>query len=113
MRFHYWAVLLLFLIPLPAQSQCVSGTITAELQDSGPHAGLYKYTVDISWSTQQGLSNVTLDCGFGACPEGACAQTYAFDDPAGTSTGDNGSCVVNYLGEFNCSGNPSIGVTDP
>ena len=48
-----------------ANAQCVDGTISAELQTDGPHAGLYKYTVVMNWSTTQGLSNVTLDCGFG------------------------------------------------
>ncbi len=90
---------------------CVSGTVTAQFIDSGPFAGLYKYTAEISWTTTQGLSNITLDCGFGQCPEAACEQTYLFESPGGTGTGDG--CTVEFDGEFNCQGNPSIGVTDP
>jgi hypothetical protein len=96
-----------------AHAQCVSGTSTAELITTGPHAGLYKYTIDITWSTPQGLSNVTMDCGFGACPEESCTKIFEFDTPAGHSDGEPSGCLVDYAGEFNCSGNPSIGYTDP
>ncbi len=100
-----------------ASAQCLSGTRTAELQQSGPFAGLYKYTLDLSWDLPQGLSNVTLDCGLGACPALACVEPYFFDAPAGSSenTPGPGVCVTTtlYSGEFNCMGNPSIGVTVP
>ncbi len=91
---------------------CVSGTVTAQYQTTGPFAGLYKYTADISWTTTQGLSNITLDCGFGDCPDEVCVETFMFATPGGTSDGEGG-CTVDYEGEFNCNGNPSIGFTDP
>jgi hypothetical protein len=100
-----------------AHSQCVTGTLTAEFITVGPFAGYYKYTLSFSWNTQQGLSNLTLDCGFGECAGDACAADWLFDDPAGDSTNDPEPGVCNgttlYTGEFNCGGNPSIGVTDP
>jgi len=100
----------------PVYAQCVTGTVTAELQIAGPFAGHYKYTLDFTWDLPQGLSNVTLDCGFGDCPLTACAHTFGFDDPAGFSDGEDGlgaPCVVDYVGEFNCNGNPSIGLNIP
>jgi hypothetical protein len=106
--------LILLLITAPGVSaQCVTGTITAEIQLSGPYTGLYKYTIEFSWDTPQGLSNVTLDCGFECDPQLACQQTYAFDTPAGYSDGVPPPCQVEYYGEFNCSGNPSVGITHP
>ena len=90
----------------------ISGTVTAELQTSGPFAGLYKYTSVLTWRTDQGLSNVTMDCGFGQCPEATCNQTFLFDDPAGFGDGEGG-CTMEFTGEFNCQGNPSIGFIDP
>ena len=116
MRFGIIASLVFAVVVFPgsvASAQCVSGTITAELQGSGSFAGLYKYTIVITWDTPQGLSNVTLDCGFGECVQQACEQTFAFDSLAGTSDGEPEPCTAGYSGEFNCNGNPSVGVTDP
>lgn len=93
-------------------AQCVSGTITSEFQTDGPFTGLYKYTIVMTWDTYQGLSNITLDCGFGQCPDQVCYQTFAFDTPSGLGEGIGG-CLVQYQGEFNCQGNPSIGYSDP
>lgn len=106
-------VALLILSPAAALAQCVSGTVTSELQTTGPFAGLYKYTVDLTWDTPQGLSNITMDCNFGLCPDFICSQTFAFESIAGTSDGEPAPCTVDYVGEFNCNGNPSIGWTDP
>jgi hypothetical protein len=94
-------------------AQCVTGTVTAEFQTTGPYAGLWKYTLEVEWDTPFGLSNITLDCGFGCNPEAACEKIYAFDTPAGTSTGEPEPCIAEYSGEFNCQGNPSVGITDP
>jgi hypothetical protein len=79
---------------------------------TGPFAGYFKYTAVLNWSTQQGLSNITLDCGFGECPDLVCAETFLFDIPAGTGEGEGG-CEAEFEGEFNCNGNPSIGFSDP
>lgn len=99
-------------VPRAYAQPCVAGTITAEYQNSGPFAGLYQYTAVLTWDTPQGLSNITIDCGFDQCPEPVCLQTFMFDTPAGSSSGEGG-CTVDYYGEFNCGGNPSIDVTWP
>jgi len=96
-----------------AGAQCITGTMTAELQTDGPFAGLWCYVAQLEWDTPQGLSNLTIDCGFGLCPDHVCDQTFLFPGPAATSTGEPEPCVAEYSGEFNCSGNPSIGLTDP
>jgi hypothetical protein len=103
----------LFVTPFTASAQCVSGTISSELQLSGPYAGLYKYTIEITWDSPQGLSNITLDCGYDCAPTLACQQQHEFDNPAGYSDGEPAVCQVDYVGEFNCNGNPSIGITYP
>ena len=101
-----------------AFAQCVSGTITSQLETSGPFAGLWKYTLDITWDTPQGLSNVSLTCDFDC--GSICDAGWAFPDTAGTGAGivddENsvpGDCDLPFVGEFNCSGNPSIGLMDP
>jgi hypothetical protein len=101
-----------------AFAQCVTGTITAELQTSGPFEGLWRYCVQISWDTPRGLSNVTLQCNF-TCPA-ICNSGWAFESPAGQGDGVTsdphsvpGDCTVDFGGEFNCQGNPSIGLEGP
>ncbi len=102
-----------FLAP-SASSQCVSGTVSAELQKEGSWVGLYKYTIEIVWETPRGLSNVALDFGMEACPSSACAVDWFFDPTAGSGHGgDPNSCDFTFQGEFNCHGNPSIGVGYP
>lgn len=97
-----------------ANAQCLSGTVTAELQTTGPFSGLWKYCLNLTWDTPQGLSNVTFDCGLDACPGAACGAGWFFDDPAGTGTGgEPDSCDFEFTGEFNCNGNPSIGIDYP
>ena len=101
-----------------AFAQCVSGTINSALETSGPFAGLWKYTLDISWDTPQGLSNVTLSCDFQCAA--VCDAAWAFPDTAGTGPGINddedpvpGQCELPFAGEFDCRGNPSIGLAGP
>jgi hypothetical protein len=106
------ALSLIVAIVPAVNAQCVTGTVTAELQTGGPYAGLFKYTAVLSWDTDKGLSNITIDCGFGQCPEAVCAETFLFDSPSGQSAGEGG-CNVHYYGEFNCQGNPSIDTMDP
>ena len=103
---------LLVLIDSPVYAQCVVGDVSAEFQIDGPFAGQYKYTLNFTWDLPQGLSNVTLDCKMNCAL--ACQLTWGFDDPSGFSDGVNGApCVVDYVGEFNCNGNPSIGLMVP
>jgi hypothetical protein len=94
---------------------CVSGTSTAELQTTGPFAGLYKYTFTVEWDTRgSALSHLTLDLD---CPSQVCNAIWRFDTPAGTSTpgeDPNGQpCTVEYVGSFNCNGDPNTPPTGP
>jgi hypothetical protein len=101
------------LAPAPAAAQCVDGTITAEFQSSGKYTGLWKYCLEFSWKTKQGLSNLTIDFGYlKECGTAVCGDHWYFETPAGTSDGTDG-CTVEYVGEFNCQGNPSIGLVGP
>lgn len=100
---------IVFLAPA-AHAQCVDGTIEAQLETDGPFAGLWKYTLDITWDIPQGLSNVTLSCNFECAA--ICDAGWAFADTSGTGDGilddENpmpGECTVPFGGEFNCQGN--------
>jgi len=117
---------------LPAHAEdCISGGISAQMESTGPYAGLYKYTIEVSWSSDRGLSHITLDLGLGQCPELACSSLWIFPDPAGTGTGgegdgdaikrggrndddeSGGDCQIRFQGEFNCKGDPSIDYPQP
>jgi hypothetical protein len=106
-------VLFLSVAASPVAARCLDGTATAAYQYEGPYRGLFLYTVTLEFMLEQGLSNVTLDLEFGSCIEYACTQTFLFPDPAGESAGEIANCPVTYLGEFNCSGNPSIDLEVP
>jgi len=134
---HFGGALLVLLgcsaLAVPAFAEdCITGSISAEMETTGPYTGLYKYTVEVSWLSEQGLSHVSLDFGLGQCPAIACASTWFFPEPAGANgrDGDNrpaiqrgggtdgddeesGECQVHFRGEFNCKSDPSTGSTDP
>ena len=97
----------------PVAAACLDGTIVAAYQPDGPYRGLYLYTATLNFLLEKGLSNVTLDLGFSECLEYACHQTFLFADPAGESSGVVANCLVTYVGEFNCAGNPSIDLNVP
>jgi len=117
---------------------CISGKISAHLETQGKYAGLYKYTVDVTWSADKGLSHITLDLGLGQCRDVACASPWIFPNPAGEGTGEGdddshiklgsaqdgkhgdvdendggGACTVGFKGGFNCKGDASIDNTEP
>lgn len=102
-----------------AHAQCVTGSISAELETSGPFDGLWKYTVDITWEIPQGLSNVAIQCGFD-CATAICDAGWAFADTSGTGDGVTndetsvpGDCTVPFVGEFDCKGVPQLGLDGP
>ncbi len=100
-----------------AFAQCVDGSITSALQTSGPFAGLWKYTLTVSWDLPQGLSNIAMQCEW-EC-EGICQAGWAFESPAGTGDGiasdggTPGECTVPFAGMFDCMGTPSQGLIGP
>lgn len=114
--FHMLAIAVLASCMLTAgrsSADCVSAVSVAEFQTSGPHAGEWKYTLSVSWSgVQQGASNFTFVLGLDTCPCVCEDGMWTFDTPAGTSTGADPAtgapCVAQYVGEFNCQGNPSV-----
>lgn len=134
---HFGGALLVLLgcsaLAVPAAAEdCITGTISAEMETTGPYTGLYKYTVEVDWSSEKGLSHVSLDFGLGQCVETACASTWLFPAPAGAGKSDEearpairrggaktddddeeGDCQVLFQGGFNCKGDPSTGFTDP
>ncbi len=103
-----------FLLPSSAASQCsISGTSTAALVIGGPFDGLYKYTLELTWDTGgAGLSHLTIDLNLDTCSEACLPGMFQMDSPAGTSDGDGG-CVAEYVGLFECDGDPTIPLSGP
>lgn len=110
MRFGKVTLLALALMLVPALAfGGVSGTSSVDF-GTGEFAGYWCYTVDFSWTSAQSLSNLSnfigldgLEC---ACEPGL----FLFPTPAGTTTGeeDGVPCTLNYVGEYLCTGNPSL-----
>lgn len=106
-------VLALVLWFAPVSSRCLEGTSVAAYQNDGPWRGFYLYTIELTFMLEKGLSNVTLKLNVDDCPELACQQYFFFPDPAGEMGGEDVYCPVPFKGEFNCTGNPSIGLNGP
>lgn len=97
--------------PALAVEQCatLSMTVTAQLSNDPGFVGLYKYTVTGSWDvTQHGLSHIDfflqlkdLEC---ICDP----RVVKFPVPGGTSNGEPAPCTVQYAGEYNCMGDPTV-----
>ncbi|HUU31314.1 MAG TPA: hypothetical protein VMY69_04355 [Phycisphaerae bacterium] len=104
-----------------AGASVISAVGSAELISEGAFAGWYKYTYDVTWSLRRGLSHWDLVL------KPACTQEdhlFVFDTDIGgafdgLSTGKNWSSsnpvvfTVSYEGNFEASGDPSIGLTEP
>jgi len=104
-----------------AGASVISAVGSAELISEGAFAGWYKYTYDVTWSLSRGLSHWDLVL------KPACTQEdhlFVFDTDVGgaydgLSTGKNWSTgdpivfTVSYEGDFEASGDPSIGLTSP
>ncbi len=112
-------VLLTLLVMSSAQialGQCdISGTIVASTS-ADPMDPDWTYTLTINWDTgsQYALShmNLLVDSAGGTCTCADFQDALSWDDPIGYSDGDP-SCTVDYLGNLECTGDPSIpGVDD-
>lgn len=97
----------------PVAAACLEGTSVAAYQYSGPYGAFYLYTIELHFTLPRGLSNVSLKVNVSECPELACQQFFLFPDPAGEMIGENAECAVPFYGEYNCLGNPSIGLDEP
>jgi hypothetical protein len=96
----------------------ISGTITATYPNDPGFEGLWKYTVNVAWESDESqggaLSHTSVFLGLEAC-ECICDEgIVAFPSPAGTSTGDP-ECTESYNGEYACLGDPAIpdGIDSP
>lgn len=93
----------------PAGAQCASGTITATPSSDPGHVGEYKYCVDVSWSLGQfDLSHLSVFLQLPDCPCICHPSFISFPSPAGTSTPDGDTCVLDYSGNYACTGDPAL-----
>jgi hypothetical protein len=90
----------------------LAGTAVAEFVSEGPRSGLWKYTIQYSYTSDIPTWALTLDLELGACPC-ACTARYEFDFPAGSAPGNGGACTSIFNGKFSCSGDPWVGLTTP
>ncbi|MCK4547534.1 MAG: hypothetical protein KAW17_08855 [Candidatus Eisenbacteria sp.] len=128
-------LVLAIVMPQPVMAQCqISGT-SVVLPTDNPEMGLWKYCIDVTWNSgSHGLSHLDVVLGLAECTwicDGFC---FGVHNPAGSSTspeedvlpemmdgvdpprGDSESdaCVVYYVAEFLCGGDPSVpGVAEP
>jgi hypothetical protein len=105
------AVVLFLLVPGLALAECtLSGHIEAEMtEDADLPAYLYTMTIDWDMGSPYGLSHLDLvvDMQGGTCDCSDFAEAISFGMYGGESTGEE-DCMVNYLVELECSGDPSI-----
>ena len=112
---HALLVALVFLLPGPADAACeLTADIAAARNTGDPSLGKWSYTMTVVWNTgtPYGLSHLTLwldEANAGcSCPE--LVEALSWSDPLGSSTGAPGDCTVEYYGELNCDGDPSLGI---
>jgi hypothetical protein len=103
---------LLVSLSAPGEAQeCISGTLTASISTDPGFENLYKYCLEVSWDLgRYDLSHLDIFLQLENC-ECICDPRFVrFDDPAGStmSTGDDGSCINDYFGEYVCVGDPSL-----
>ncbi|MGH7340663.1 MAG: hypothetical protein ACREKH_09255, partial [Candidatus Rokuibacteriota bacterium] len=90
-----------------ATAACVSGEMTAEVAPGPEFAGLYKYTLSVTWDLDQhDLSHLDFFLKLENC-ECICNQQFIqFGTPAGHSS--SGGCDTEYAGEYVCMGDPAL-----
>jgi hypothetical protein len=102
------AAVLLLVGVCPASSQVIWGTSTVTFPNDPGFEGMWKYCMDIEWSTSgHGLSHTVLFIGLEDCLLYCDPGYFAFPDPAGTGPGEGG-CTVIYHGSFLCGGDPTV-----
>ena len=101
----------LALTAAPSAARALWGTSTVEIADTSGLEGYWLYRLDIKWNTTglggHGMSHVSFflelvvcDC---ACDEGI----VTLDSVAGTGAGEGG-CELEFLGFYECTGDPSF-----
>jgi len=115
------AVLGVLILAGPARGGLIEAVGTAERVQTGAYAGWYKYTYDLTWDLDKGLSHGDL------VHKPGCAETdhvFRFPSeengtPDGFSTGEDWesgdpvSLTVPWHGGFRAGGDPSVGLTTP
>ena len=87
----------------------ISGTSSVTYPNDPGFEGLYKYCVELSWDTgASGLSHASVFIGLETCECICNTGVVQFPTPAGTSTGDPEPCVEEYVGDYQCAGDPTI-----
>jgi len=118
----YWSAVAVMVIALgftrTAEAQTtrppcpfLSAQSTVQSVTTGPYAGLYKYTITITWDVGvHDPSHLDILIGLDNCMCVCDPRLFRFPTPAGTSTGINGggACTVPYAGGYVCKGDPSI-----
>ncbi len=94
-----------------AMAECsIDGTIVANA-NGDPMGPSWVYTMTIDWDTgsQYALSHMDLllDTAGGTCSCADFMDAISWDDPIGYSDGDP-ACTMDYTGNLECSGDPSI-----
>ena len=94
--------------PIPSHAS-ISGTASVE-PGSGEFAEYWCYTIEFTWDSPHSLSNLSTFVGFEGLECACDPGIFAFPTPAGTTTGyeDGVECTLEYIGEYLCTGNPSL-----
>ena len=101
----------LALTAAPSAAQVLWGTSTVEIADAPGLEGYWLYRLDIGWDTTglvgHGMSHVSFFLELVVC-DCACDQgIVTLDSVAGTGAGEGG-CVLEFLGFYECTGDPSF-----
>ena len=101
----------LALTAAPSAAQAVWGTSTVEIAGAPGLEGYWLYQLNIEWDTTglggHGMSHVSFFLELGVC-DCACDQgAVMLDSVAGTGAGEGG-CELEFLGFYECSGDPSF-----
>ncbi|MFZ1947040.1 MAG: hypothetical protein WAW06_05800 [bacterium] len=101
-----------------ATQDVIWGTGSAWYSTDPGFEGYWKYCLTLHWDVTRfdgkphAMSHVSVLLGLENCP-GVCSPGYfASPDTAGTGTGTNG-CTVHYYMEFDCRGDPTLGISVP
>jgi hypothetical protein len=89
---------------------------TAEYVTSGVYGGNYRYTISLTWDLgRRDPTHLDILVGLRDCACVCDPRLFYFTTPAGTCNGVNlaGPCVVSYVAEYKCMGDPTIKATTP
>jgi len=101
----------LALTAAPSAAQVLWGTSTVEIADAPGLEGYWLYRMNIEWDTSElgahGMSHVSFFLELGVCDCACDEGIVTLDSVAGTGAGEGG-CKLEFLGFYECSGDPSF-----